>query len=316
MSTPIVGIHDDRQDWGQVYATICGRLGVEYQLFDMLSDRWLDACASSSVVFFKCTMYPDNIRILKERQHLLKYHLDRATFPNVEAFWHFNSKAVQRDLFELAGMRHPKTMVLGAPEDVASVEERFPAQFVWKDSGGAGSSRVGMSKNTPISRLLLRSALLDSIPYRLQNVAARRVGFFPAGGGQKIAQEFIDGCEHDIRVTTVGTEYAYVFRRRNRKDDFRASGSGMLEYEWQDGYWEAMTLCLEMSRKMSFSNMAYDLIRTPAGEVYCVEFSCFYDEGALLRCPNVFRIDGAGNFTKIPKVSPLELHLRSHLQLK
>ena len=46
-----------------------------------------------------------------------------------------------------------------------------------------------------------------------------------------ILQEFVPDLKHDWKVLAFGSRY-YIFRRPNRKDDFRASGSGNKNYEY------------------------------------------------------------------------------------
>ena len=48
-------------------------------------------------------------------------------------------------------------------------------------------------------------------------------------------QEFIPDNQRDFRVTIIGRRYAFVFWRNNRPGDFRASGSGLIDYDVADG---------------------------------------------------------------------------------
>ncbi|MDD5368673.1 MAG: hypothetical protein PHQ40_06305 [Anaerolineaceae bacterium] len=45
-----------------------------------------------------------------------------------------------------------------------------------------------------------------------------------------ISQNFISGLDNDFKVLVYGEKY-YVLRRKNRKNDFRASGSGLFTYD-------------------------------------------------------------------------------------
>jgi glutathione synthase/RimK-type ligase-like ATP-grasp enzyme len=43
-------------------------------------------------------------------------------------------------------------------------------------------------------------------------------------------QKFIKNNDGDYRVTVIGGKFAYSFKRLNRPNDFRASGSGRIDY--------------------------------------------------------------------------------------
>jgi len=74
-------------------------------------------------------------------------------------------------------------------------------------------------------------------------------------------QAFVEGNERDLRLTVVGDKYAFVYHRRNRPNDFRASGSGLLDYEREIP--EALIrYCIGISKRMSFNSMAYDILFT------------------------------------------------------
>jgi hypothetical protein len=74
-------------------------------------------------------------------------------------------------------------------------------------------------------------------------------------------QEYIKS-DGDIRITTMGNNIVSVFKRCNRKNDFRASGSGIWEMVDIDNLpIQACDIALEISKKLNFSIMAYDFIK-------------------------------------------------------
>jgi hypothetical protein len=305
----MIAIHDDRQGWGKTYAEFCRAANVPHVVFDLLADDWLEAAAKASVVFFKCTMYPDNIRILKERVAFLQEVLKVAAFPNHRIFRYFDSKAIERDMFQASSVRVPKTLVAGTSRDLARVATEFGERVVLKESAGAGSSKTRLVRNTKLRRALLELRMLDHPWYRFWNVTARSLGFTPAWGGQVIVQEFIPGLTFDLRVNTVGRKYVYICKRRVRRNDFRASGSGNIVYDWDDGYLPYMRECLAISQRMGFSNAAYDLLVDGNGAMWIGEVSCFYNAKTLADNPNFFEAAPDGSFNRLPRRHPLKTHL-------
>src|SRR5690606_19878921 len=72
-------------------------------------------------------------------------------------------------------------------------------------------------------------------------------------------QEYIPGNQADLRITVIGDCYAYGFWRNNRPNDFRASGSGLIDYE-RDIPEEQLRYCLDLNRKLGFDSMCYDIL--------------------------------------------------------
>lgn len=306
----IFGIHCDRHGWHSQYKAICDKYGFPGVMVDLFSDDWVTAVSACDVVLFKGTMYPDSIRILKERVYFLESVLGKKVVPNYNAYWHFDSKAIQRDIFQAYGLNIPHSVVAGTCDDVRTIGAFFPHKVVMKETSGAGSSQVRLVSNNSLMRWSLRQWQLNSILYRCVSIVLRTIGLRPCKGPQKIIQEMVENDGFDIRVTTIGSRYAYVFKRYCRDRDFRASGSGKLDYSWDDKYVELIYSLMAFSRSMGFNTMAYDIIVDRNGRWYLIEMSASFDDKALADCPNVFRVsDDLRGLERIGKVSPLELQI-------
>jgi hypothetical protein len=102
-------------------------------------------------------------------------------------------------------------------------------------------------------------------------------------------QRFVPENTHDIRVTIIGHR-AFTFRRRVRPGDFRASGSGMIEY-YAPGECDrvAVEAAFRVSERFGFQAMAYDFVvdrRTDARLI--LEMSYGYLPSAVFRCGGYF----------------------------
>jgi len=99
-------------------------------------------------------------------------------------------------------------------------------------------------------------------------------------------QEMIEGNSSDYRVTTIGSEIAFAFRRRNRANDFRASGSGLIDYDIEQNK-EVIKYCLDISKKMRFDTMCYDIL-FKNDKFYLIEYSYTFNDKAIFNCPGHF----------------------------
>jgi hypothetical protein len=62
-----------------------------------------------------------------------------------------------------------------------------------------------------------------------------------------------------LRIAVIGDRYAMGFWRNNRPNDFRASGSGRIDYD-RTVPEELVRYCLSLNKRFDFDSMAYDII--------------------------------------------------------
>jgi hypothetical protein len=95
-------------------------------------------------------------------------------------------------------------------------------------------------------------------------------------------QEYLPGNAGDVRLTVIGRR-AYVFGRANRPGDFRASGSGLLDYGHVVDA-ELVRKCITWSQELGFDSMAYDILFSN-GEPLVIEVSYSYVASAVAAAP-------------------------------
>ena len=88
-------------------------------------------------------------------------------------------------------------------------------------------------------------------------------------------QRFVAGNEWDTRVTTAGNR-AHAFRRFNRPNDFRASGSNRWDIDPEKIDLRMVRIALEISKYFGFQAMAYDFIYDEQKKPKIVEMSYLY----------------------------------------
>ena len=93
----------------------------------------------------------------------------------------------------------------------------------------------------------------------------------PKTGYPFVAQEFCAHNPGDMRIMVVGHKI-FGFTRTNRPGDFRASGSGNVEFI-DDLPLPCVQAAYRISRECGFICMAYDFIKNNRGQWVCVEIS-------------------------------------------
>ncbi|HEV2125687.1 MAG TPA: hypothetical protein VGW38_23280, partial [Chloroflexota bacterium] len=101
------------------------------------------------------------------------------------------------------------------------------------------------------------------------------------------------GNEFDTRVTIIG-DWAFAFRRFNRPNHFRASGSGRIDWDSAQIAPGAVRLSFRVARRLQSECMAVDVLRR--GEEYVInEISYTFASWAVRDCPGHWVLDeGSG----------------------
>jgi hypothetical protein len=155
--------------------------------------------------------------------------------PRMECFHAHHNKVFMemlRDLSDLDAIKNISSHGFGCLEElnrnIGGIE--FPA--VIKPSAGQGSSGVALAKGPDELRRYAR-VLSRTFNFRdfVKNIAKKILGR-PEKSLHRckfVVQNYIAGLKEDYKVVILGSRY-YLLRRKNRENDFRASGSGIFEY--------------------------------------------------------------------------------------
>ncbi len=315
-----IAVGRDRSGWCDKFSHALERKIQEghrlsYEVIDIWSPDWLDLLDGIQVVIWNpVLMGPRAAQHLKEKVYFLERHLNRLVIPNYETVWHFESKVAQSYVFNKHGIPTPRTVISSDYHKMSDALRDMQPPFVFKSSHGAGGKYVIMVRShsramrelTRIcSRQLWREArrragsrfkailsnlhrawLWHAIASRLRSEEQYTVPY---------VQEFVAGNDKDLRITAIGDRYAFGFWRRNRRNDFRASGSGLVDYELPIPE-ELVRYCLELNKSLSLDTMAYDIIFRN-GLAVMLEMSYTYSDDAIHDCRGHFVLQPDGALT-------------------
>ncbi len=253
-------------------------------------------------------MGPRIASLFKERIYFLQEHLGKLVVPNFQTIWHYESKISQSFLFAKYGIPTPRTFVTSSYAAARDELTRSEFPLVFKQSHGASSRNVRLVR-TRSSALKLVSRIFcqqlwdeakrsASSPF-VAAVADMPHSWFWAKIMQRLLgrerfglaywQEFIPGNDADLRVTVFGDRYAAGFWRRNRPHDFRASGSGRIDYDRPIPE-SAIRLCVRINKQLGFDSMAYDLL-LHNGSFVITEMSYSFVDTAVYNAAGHYEID-------------------------
>ena len=239
--------------------------------------------------------------------------LGMTTFPNWNTVWHFDDKVSQAYLLDAAGVPTPDTFVFWKKARAVAFARDAQYPLVLKLAGGIGSEHVGKVTSAEealfwIEQLFgpgvisltgwpLPSALRRA-KTRLRAASKALAGRQPWPVSQRtgiqrgyiLFQEFMAGNDCDTRVTVIG-DRAFAFRRFNRADDFRASGSGKID--WDPGPIDprAIALAFRVANQLGTQSLAVDVLKGAGNRLVINEISYYYEGWAVEACPGHWRQD-------------------------
>ncbi len=244
--------------------------------------------------------------------YALEEGLRMPVFPSLKSRWHFEDKVGQYYFLSAAGISTPATHISWTREQAIRFCDTASYPFVLKLAIGYQSSNVQLVRNRrealyyvdqlfnsgtislgyrPASnaRLLLRrlraagQILNGRNPYGPTPEADLQYGYF-------LAQEFVPANEFDVRVTVTGNR-AFVFRRFNRPGDFRASGSGLRDFDPSKIGEDAVRLGYKVAHLSGSQTLTADIIRRD-DEPIIVELGLAYASWCVRDCPGHWVLRG------------------------
>lgn len=254
--------------------------------------------------------YPDVPRVFAKRLlPALEQGMGIAVFPDTYTAWHFEDKIAQYLLLSSSGAQQPDTRVLWNRDEAIEFCETTAYPFVLKLAHGYQSTNVRLVQNPSEAKAWVREMFgpgltslrhspgsLSSRWIRRGRAAARlMLGLRTRGGadfshGYFYAQEFLPDNPFDTRITIVGHR-AFGFRRFNRDGDFRASGSGKIDWDPNNVDLEAVRVAFLISHQLHTQVAAIDVLRK--SEVRLIgEISYTGASWAIARCPGHWRLRG------------------------
>jgi len=252
-----IAIHRRKNSFSEDWLPYCDALGIETQIVDSYSSnivRQLHDCDALMWHFHHASRRD----VLFSKQ--LIYSLEtsgKVLFPDVNTCWFFDDKVAQKYLLEEIGAPFVPAQIFYDKISARDWIETASFPKVFKLRHGAGSSNVQLARSKQEAFALAgrafgrgfqqyraASSLRDRwMKYRLGLTGFNDVvkGILRFGyttdfnrvinreRGYVYFQDYIPDKTFDLRVIVIGDK-AFGIKRNTRPNDFRASGSGLVEY--------------------------------------------------------------------------------------
>jgi len=301
----MLAIHSDMSPWSERWISYCDEKDIEYQPVNIYDSDIIERLSGDGIhtLVANPVLYDHRTGLIARSILYLIEGMGIRTFPNFEAFWHYNDKISQKYIFESLDIPHAPAHVFYRKEDALNWLAGASFPQVFKLRSGAGSSNVFLLKNRREAERYVRKMFgpgfkpvrpvftdfstrakvhskkrdwgrtLLNAPSTVRNIMRMR-RILPVERGYFYVQEFLPGNDFDTRVFVMGNK-AIASRRFVRENDFRASGNASLHSDVNQEKIDkkAVALAFDAVKKIGAYSMAFDIIYNSRQEPVIIEMS-------------------------------------------
>lgn len=306
-----IAINSDMSPFSGKWIEYCIKNKIEYQVVNCFSNSIINIISTFDILLWNFVHYDNRAQLAAKQIVKVIEKMGVAVFPDYSTAWHYDDKIAQKYLLESIGAPLVKTYVFFDLKKALYWVNKTEFPKVFKLKTGAGSKNVRLVKTREEARKLCKIAFyrgfrsaekyFTDIKIRTKKVKSSRQLFgvikrvpksikriftnknlVQREKGYIYFQDFIPGNKYDTRITIIG-ERAFGFTRNVRAHDFRASGSGSINYDIKKIDLSCVKIAFDVSGKLNSQSLAFDFI-SRNGSAYFVEISYCYQNKAIYDC--------------------------------
>ena len=308
----VIAIHHRPNSFSTRWIEECQRRGIEHRVVDVYGpDR---ASQLKDIDGFLWHWAQHEPRDLIMAIPILRSLEERgvAVFPNHATCWHFDDKLAQSILLESIGAPCVSFRSFHRYKDVARWVKSAQWPQVFKLRRGAASLNVKLLHDSREALKLARKMFAVGItpiagPFADAKTKIRKQGGVgqltsiakrvPAGVMRVLkrkwatprerdyfyVQEFLPDNTHDNRVIVIG-DRLFAHRRAMRPGDFRASGSGLNDFNPDHVHPDCLTISRKIADRLGAQSLVLDFLLDPEGQPRILELSYATIDNLVYQC--------------------------------
>ena len=288
-----------------VYKKVLDFNGIEYIELNINDDDFWVKLKSCNLFLAKFAQIDDDLQLMSEILPVINIYLKIPCFPNYNTAWHYDDKVKQYYLLKQCNFPVVDSFIFWDKKDAINWAETTHYPVIFKLKGGSGSANVSLIKDKGKAKRIIKKSFNKGIHPHWYDLSGKlkaynwdfkkiskyllkpylkkyfeKVNAFPNYNRHKnyvYFQKYMPDNSFDTRVTILG-DRAWAFKRFNRKNDFRASGSNMYDTR-RDGIDERMIrIAFNISKQLGFQSMAYDFVYDEGHNPLILEISYTYGD--------------------------------------
>jgi glutathione synthase/RimK-type ligase-like ATP-grasp enzyme len=282
-----IGIHHTEGFFSELWIPYCESKGIDYKLVDCYRNDIIDQLADCDALMWHYShKSPKATKFAKQ----LLYSLEasgKQVFPNFQSVWHFDDKVGQKYLFEACDIPHAPAHAFYSKREALAWAKETTYPTVFKLRNGSASDNVKLVKTQRHAKRLIRKAFgrgfkqyqgWNNLKERIRKIRMGKSNgnelfkgimrlfwateYARVTGREKgyvYFQDYIPENDSDIRVFVIGDK-AYPLKRMVRKNDFRASGSGIYQTGREHFSDDVIRLAFDVCDKLKTPVLVFDIV--------------------------------------------------------
>ena len=282
-----IAIHNNIGSFASKWIEYCEDNNLDYGIVNCYDTNIIETMKEYDVLLWHHQQSnPTDYFLAKNLLEALEYS-GKLVFPNRNTGWHFDDKVAQKYIFESLDIPAPKNHVFYDMKSLKKFSEEISYPIVWKLKGGSGSRNVKLVRSSneliKIGKRMFgkgireydawdgiketfrrykmgKKKLIDIAkafthivyPVRYERMSGRAYGYV-------YLQEFIPQNDSDFRVIVI-KDKAFAIKRYTRPNDFRASGSGYIEYKKELFSDDLIAKSFQIAKKIDSQSIAFDFV--------------------------------------------------------
>lgn len=311
-----IAIHHNPHSFSDRWIKYCEKEKIEYKVVDAFDSNIIEQLKDFDIFMWHHhhAQYKD---VLTAKRILFALeHAGIKVFPDFKTGWHFDDKVAQKYLLEAIEAPLVPSYVFYDKKQALAWAKNTSYPKVFKLKGGAGASNVKLVKNFNQASALIHKSFgkgfkqYDGIEALKEKVRKLKIGkenftnvlkalirvFIPtefsrqqpAERGYVYFQDFMPNNDLDIRVIVIGNK-AFAIKRLVRENDFRASGSGEIDYTNNINL-DCLKIAFDIHDKIKSQCTAFDFIFSEDNRPLIVEISYGFSVEAYDLCKGFWDI--------------------------
>ncbi len=192
---------------------------IKYDYFNVKESSFIREANKFDVIVWRTPSSYSEQWEAADKIEFIQNFLGKATLPNKESLWYYEDKIREQWLFEYYDLPCIKSFISHSRDETKKFLIGATYPFISKDKTSSSSEGVQFVKNRSQANKMCRHIFSNGL--KLFESYIRQKGYV-------LFQEAVPNKGFDLRVIIVGNSY-FGYYRYPKKDDYRASGSGIVE---------------------------------------------------------------------------------------
>lgn len=319
MTRDVLAIHDREGSFSDEWIKYCHKRGIAYKRVNCYEPDIVEQVRNCKGLMWHWAHNDYRARLFARQLTRSLESGGYQVFPDTRTSWHYDDKLGQKYLLESIRAPVVKSYVFYDRDSALAWVDATNFPKVFKMRTGAGSQNVALVATKHQAKRLIRRAFGNGFAPRPRTSSLKEHVWHLrrdlskealVGVGRGVArlfvrtemerntdrergyvyfQDFIPGNDHDIRVIVIG-DRAFAIRRAVRKDDFRASGSGVITYDPAEIPLSCVESAYKWARELRAQCVAFDFLMQGKNPMI-VEISYSFTRKVYRPCPGFWDDD-------------------------